>query len=109
MEEVTYAHIAEDVLIQCILSIKVDGLRQRYEKDVLQNIDVLPMYHLDDQDVAEMVLVMLTDKVYLLTEEGKLLQQLILDYLEENWNMYDVSMSDFEEGLETYLVLEDEK
>jgi hypothetical protein len=23
--------------------------------------------------------------------------------------MYDVSMSDFEEGLETYLVLEDEK
>jgi hypothetical protein len=67
------------------------------------------MYHLDDQDVAEMVLVMLTDKVYLLTEEGKLLQQLILDYLEENWNMYDVSMSDFEEGLETYLVLEDEK
>ena len=35
-------------------------------------------------DVAEMVLVMLTDKVYLLTEEGKLLQQLILDYLEEN-------------------------
>jgi len=108
-EEVTYAHIAEDVLIQCLLSIKVDGLRQRYEKDVLQNIDVLPMYHLDDQDVAEMVLVMLTDKVYLLTEEGKLLQQLILDYLEENWNMYDVSMSDFEEGLETYLVIEDEK
>ena len=71
---------------------------------MLQNIDVLPMYHLDDQEVAEMVLVMLTDKVYLLTEEGKLLQQLILDYLEENWNMYDVSMSDFEEGLEIYLV-----
>lgn len=107
-EEVTYASIAEDVLTNCILSLKVDGLRQRYEQSKDKNKFVLTMHNLDDAEVGESVLQMLLDNNYLATDEGLQLQEIVEDYLEEHWNMYDVDMKSFTDGLDTYLFFEDD-
>jgi hypothetical protein len=107
--EVTYCSIAEEVLVGCMLTLKVDSLRQRYEKDCLQEINVLPMYHLDDVEVAETVLKMLYDEAYQETQDGLQFIELVEDYIEENWNMYDITTKDLAEGIETWLMIETEE
>ena len=52
---------------------------------------------------------MLYDKAYQETQDGLQFIELVEDYIEENWNMYDITTKDLAEGIETWLMIETEE
>lgn len=95
--------IAEDLLANVIMTQQIDVLRVKYVTEYLEEIECLTMYHEDELKLACDIASMLDNQPYLRTVEGNQLKDLLLEYANEEWVDYEITIDTLLECFNEYL------